>query len=74
MGVSISLDGSDINISYQLLEVGVPAGLPLPGTGSPLDFGFLHTGSGVYTVFATNVITGLDETTQRYRADQRVAA
>ncbi len=56
-GVHVGLDGSEIGINYQLIYGGVPTGLPVAGTGLPLDFG-LETLGGVYTVVATNGTTG----------------
>jgi hypothetical protein len=56
-GVHVGLGGSTYGVSYQLyygstIEIG-----PLTGTGSSLDFG-LFSGSGTYTVVATDPSTG----------------
>ena len=53
----VTLSGSTVGINYQLLLGGSIVGSPLPGTGSPLDFG-VQTAPGVYTCQATYVATG----------------
>lgn len=55
-GVSIGLESSQTGVIYQLLFEGHPSGLPLPGTGGPLDFG-MKTAPGTYTVLATRPST-----------------
>jgi uncharacterized protein YjdB len=55
-GVRITLNGSDIGISYQLYLAGVPIGFPVPGTGTIIDFGS-QTIAGIYTVVASNPST-----------------
>ncbi len=55
-GVHVGLANSDLGINYQLYVGGSPFGLPLAGTGSALDFGFM-TVAGNYTVTATNATT-----------------
>lgn len=57
LGLNITLSGSVTGMSYQLKNGGVDVGLPLAGTGLPLDFG-LQTAAGSYTVEATNNTTG----------------
>jgi len=58
----VTLSGSAAGITYQLLLAGSPAGLPsLPGTGALLDFG-IQSAPGVYTVVATNNVTGCSRT------------
>ena len=52
-GVHVGLAGSVIGISYQLYNNGNPVGSPVPGTGSPLDFG-LQNVVGNYTVVGTS--------------------
>ncbi|MEY4388057.1 MAG: hypothetical protein RLY20_3340 [Verrucomicrobiota bacterium] len=52
-GLSVGLAGSETGVSYQLKLNGTDTGSPLAGTGSALDFG-LQTGSGSYTVLASN--------------------
>ena len=56
-GVHITLDNSDLGINYQLYNGVSPFGGPVAGTGSALDMG-LETIAGVYTVSATNAVTG----------------
>ncbi len=56
-GVNISLDGSDLSVSYQLSLAGVPSGAAMMGSGSGLSFG-LRTATGAYTIVATNPATG----------------
>lgn len=55
-GSMILLGGSQIGVTYQLYNGGVPTGTPLPGTGASLNFG-LQTAPGIYTVIATNDMT-----------------
>ena len=55
-GVPIGLDGSDNSIRYQLFY-GASAIDTLYGTGTILNYG-LFTSAGVYTVLATDLITG----------------
>jgi len=54
-GVPVGLDNSDAGVNYLLSYGGVPVS-SLAGTGSALNFG-LKTGSGSYTVTATNTAT-----------------
>jgi uncharacterized protein YjdB len=54
-GVHIGLSGSTAGIEYQVYNGG-PVGVPVMGTGLPLDFG-LFTTTGIYTVVATNTVT-----------------
>lgn len=60
-GVHITLGGSDLGISYQLMQGSTPMGVSLAGTSLPLDFG-LQTTAGAYTVVATNTSTGCTAT------------
>ncbi len=55
-GVHIGLSGSTSGIEYQLFDGG-PVGAPVIGTGLPIDFGLI-TGTGIYSVIATNLATG----------------
>ena len=56
IGVSVGLNSSEIGVDYQLILGGLTnIGSPIPGTGSPLDFGNQTT--GVYTVRATNALS-----------------
>ncbi len=59
-GVHVNLSGSNSGISYQLYN-GTPVGLPSTGTGSAIDFGG-QTGTGNYTVIATNNTTKCTDT------------
>ena len=57
-GRHIGLSGSDTGIHYQLYLSGTTAiGAAIAGTGSAIDFGS-DTLAGVYTVVATNTVTG----------------
>ncbi len=56
-GMHVGLSGSAAGISYQLYKDGLPTGAAVSGTGSLIDFG-LNTGTGNYTVKATNTVTG----------------
>ncbi len=60
-GVHVGLNFSTPGISYQLFRGGTSIGVPVAGSGSGLDFG-LETGAGIYTVVATNPITGCSVT------------
>jgi trimeric autotransporter adhesin len=71
---SVSLSCSQVGISYQLYRFpgAVIAGPPVPGTGSPLNFGAQCT-PGTYYIVATNPVTGCTNTmtgtvTVTYRA------
>ena len=54
-GLHVGLNGSDTGVKYQLYY-GASAMPDSLGTGSPIDFG-LHTGSGSYVIYATNINT-----------------
>jgi len=56
-GNDITISGSESGVSYQLYKGTAAVGLPLPGTGSVVDFG-LTTAPGTYTVEAINSTTG----------------
>ena len=56
-GRYVGLSFSNVGIIYALYRNGTATGLVLVGTGLPLDFG-LQTALGVYTVVATNNVTG----------------
>lgn len=47
-GAELTLSGSEPGVNYQLMIDGTPAGSVIPGTGSPLNFGF-QTSPGNYT-------------------------
>lgn len=55
-GVHIGLSGSNTGIAYQLYNGVTPAGTPVSGTGSAVDFGPMTAG-GTYTAVATNTAT-----------------
>ncbi len=57
IGQQVGLSNSDIGVNYQLFNSGSPVGLPLPGTGSSLNFGY-QTTAGTYTIVGTNTTTG----------------
>jgi uncharacterized protein YjdB len=56
-GLHVGLSGSASGITYQLMNGLATVGAPMPGTGGAIDFG-LQTGTGTYTVVATNPSTG----------------
>jgi hypothetical protein len=56
-GVPVGVSQSAVGVNYQLILNGVNTGLPLAGTGGPLNFGN-KTAPGIYTVTAYNVSTG----------------
>ncbi len=56
-GVLIGLNGSATGTDYFLYKGGKVATGPVSGTGGALDFGLQKVG-GVYTVIATNTLTG----------------
>ncbi|WP_345080806.1 hypothetical protein, partial [Nemorincola caseinilytica] len=60
-GISVTLSSSQTNVNYQLYRSGTPVGSPIPGTGGGLDFG-QQTEAGIYTVLATNALTGCTAT------------
>ncbi|MBK6990137.1 MAG: HYR domain-containing protein [Bacteroidetes bacterium] len=51
-GVLVELDGSEIDVDYQLKNGVSNVGSPISGTGNPLSFG-LQTAAGTYTVVAS---------------------
>ncbi len=55
-GVAIGTDASDLGITYQLYRGITAIGLPVAGTGSPLNFGNF-TIAGTYTIVAKDVLT-----------------
>ncbi len=56
-GIAVGLDGSEVGITYQLYKDGISlgTGAQIFGTGTALNYG-LQTGTGIYTVEASNVI------------------
>ena len=56
-GVHISMLNTDTTVSYQVYSAGLPVGLPVNGSGGPLDLG-LQTAAGVYTVYGIDNYTG----------------
>ena len=57
----VSLNNSQVGINYQLMCGSSNVGSPLAGTGAMLSFG-RECASCVYTVIATNAITGCTDT------------
>jgi hypothetical protein len=55
-GVTVGLSGSTTGVDYQLYNGSTAVGGAVPGNGSALNFG-LVTGTGTYTVMATNAST-----------------
>ncbi len=55
-GFHIGVAGSSFGVNYQLYNGTTPVGMPVAGTGSPLDFGVISV-AGTYTVRATNPST-----------------
>lgn len=55
-GVKLNLDNSQTGITYSLINHGTPAGTPLEGTGSRLDFGWI-TDTGRYTATGINILS-----------------
>ncbi len=55
-GVNIGLAGSSAGVNYQLYFGASAVGSPVAGTGAALVFGS-YTGTGTYTVVATNAAT-----------------
>jgi|GEM_PF-7090266 len=55
--VLVGLDNSDVNMSYQLYNGATATGSALAGTGAAVSFGSQNV-TGVYSVIATNTITG----------------
>lgn len=54
-GVTISLSGSEVGVTYDLLLNGQPSGITsISGTGSPISFNNI-TSAGTYTITGTNV-------------------
>jgi PKD repeat protein len=61
-GDAISLDNSEIGVSYTLIRDGsVIAAGPIPGTGTLLYFGVQYY-TGIYTVLAVNNLNGCSRT------------
>ncbi|MCD6011022.1 MAG: C-terminal target protein [Flavipsychrobacter sp.] len=54
-GVNVGLANSDLGTTYQLYNLGGPVGLPMAGTGLPLNFGSQL--AGTYTVVAASTST-----------------
>ncbi len=50
-GLELGLDGSEVNVDYELYFEGVTTGIIMAGTGNPLNFGY-QTDAGLYTVWA----------------------
>jgi glycine rich protein/type IX secretion system substrate protein/Big-like domain-containing protein len=52
-GPHIMLNGSDAGVNYQAYNGGMPIGVPVTGTGAPLDLG-VQTAPGTYTVVGSS--------------------
>ncbi len=61
IGATVTLSGSQPGVNYQLYRSGIPVGGPVAGSGSNLNFGY-QTEEGVYTVVASNLLTGCTAT------------
>lgn len=55
-GRAVSLDNSDLNVSYQLYNGTTTIGSAVNGTGSAISFG-VYTAAASYSVIATDLIT-----------------
>ncbi|MCX6271318.1 MAG: hypothetical protein NTU44_08905, partial [Bacteroidetes bacterium] len=55
-GVIVGLDGSQVDVVYQLHINGIQTGISLWGSGTSISFGY-QVIPGIYTVIATNAIT-----------------
>jgi len=61
-GVHIGLTNPTTSgISYQLVNGSGPVGAPIVSTGGAIDFNLI-TGAGIYSVIATNTVTGCSAT------------
>ena len=60
-GVSVTLSGSNIGVTYQLYRGSTPVGVAMSGTGFALNYG-LFTTAGTYSVMATSTSTGCSAT------------
>jgi gliding motility-associated-like protein len=58
-GVEIILDGSEVNVSYQLLREGINTGISVEGTGEAISFG-LQTAAGNYQVMGVHSVEGCE--------------
>ncbi|MES2704913.1 MAG: T9SS type A sorting domain-containing protein [Bacteroidota bacterium] len=56
-GLPVGLSNSEAGINYQLFRSGTPVGGVVAGTGTAINFG-TFAAAGVYTVSATNAVTG----------------
>lgn len=56
-GATITLEGSNTGIEYQMYLGSSVIGAPVTGTGSALNMGVYST-TGTYSVMATNIVTG----------------
>ncbi len=56
-GLHVGLAASEVGVAYQLFKGTAMVGSSIGGTGLALDFG-VFTASGIYTVVATNTVTG----------------
>ncbi len=49
-GMELTLDGSEVDVDYELFFDGVSTGIIVAGTGSPISFGY-QTNEGLYTSY-----------------------
>jgi Secretion system C-terminal sorting domain len=56
-GIAVGLSNSTVGVNYQLFRALTAVGTPFAGTSGALSFG-LQTGTGNYTVVATDATTG----------------
>lgn len=60
-GLAIGLDGSELNVNYQLKSGTNAVGNPVAGTGNAISFGTIAT-AGTYAVIATPSVGGCSST------------
>jgi len=61
-GIIIGLDGSDLNVNYNLLDNGTAVGSPVSGTGGSINFGDQTIGN--YTIKAVHSLDSTESCTQ----------
>ena len=61
-GIAIGLDGSDLNVNYNLLAGGTVTGSPVSGTGDSISFGDQTIGN--YTIEAVHTLDVTESCTQ----------
>ena len=53
-GMELTLDGSEVDVNYELFLDGVSTGILVSGTGSTISFGY-QTDEGIYTAYGASV-------------------